>query len=107
MPMQKGDARGAGSTAAVAGTHQPGGRVAAADNGIARPTVSHRQSNMALMLQPANAPTPKARILVLDEDRIILQSLSQFLRREGYEVKTADAPEDALAGLEAGGVELL
>src|SRR5689334_858136 len=52
-------------------------------------------------------PTPKARILILDEDRIILQSLSQFLRREGYEVKTADAPEDAVAILESAGIELL
>src|SRR4051794_12085078 len=31
------------------------------------------------------------RIVILDEDRIMLQSLSQFLRREGYEVRTADA----------------
>src|SRR3954467_10633284 len=52
-------------------------------------------------------PTPKARILILDEDRIILQSLAQFLRREGYEVKTADAPEDAQAILESAGIELL
>ncbi len=42
------------------------------------------------MLQ-ANA-TPVARLLVLDEDRIILQSLSQFLRREGYDVRTSDDP---------------
>ena len=40
---------------------------------------------------------PKPRLLILDEDRIILQSLSQFLRREGYEVSTADRPDDALA----------
>src|SRR5215213_10779148 len=57
------------------------------------------------MLQPNTRD--KARLLILDEDRIILQSLSQFLRREGYEVRTADAPDDALAQLEAGGVELL
>ena len=35
------------------------------------------------MLQANTAP-PKSRLLILDEDRIILQSLSQFLRREGY-----------------------
>src|SRR3954464_15906239 len=56
-------------------------------------------------IQPSVAT--KARILVLDEDRIILQSLGQFLRREGYEVRTADSAEDALAQLEAGAVELL
>jgi DNA-binding NtrC family response regulator len=52
------------------------------------------------MLQ-ANTP-PKPRLLILDEDRIILQSLSQFLRREGYEVVTTDSAEDALAILEGG-----
>jgi DNA-binding NtrC family response regulator len=48
----------------------------------------------------SNTPA-KPRLLILDEDRIILQSLSQFLSREGYEVRTADAPDDALAQLEA------
>jgi DNA-binding NtrC family response regulator len=54
------------------------------------------------------AHTPaKPRLLILDEDRIILQSLSQFLSREGYEVKVADDPQDALAQLEASQFELL
>jgi two-component system response regulator AtoC len=54
------------------------------------------------------AHTPaKPRLLILDEDRIILQSLSQFLSREGYEVRTADDPQDGLAQLEAGQFELL
>ena len=57
------------------------------------------------MLQ-ANTPT-KPRLLILDEDRIILQSLSQFLRREGYDVRTSDDPESALAILENGQIELL
>src|SRR5438105_4970976 len=57
------------------------------------------------MLQ-ANTPS-KPRLLILDEDRIILQSLSQFLRREGYEVRTTDRVEDATAILEAGQAELL
>src|SRR4051812_36270135 len=52
------------------------------------------------------ATTIKPRLLVLDEDRIILQSLSQFLRREGYEVRTTDRPEDALSLMEAGQSEL-
>src|SRR6188768_4089147 len=54
----------------------------------------------------SNTPT-KPRVLVLDEDRIILQSLSQFLRREGYDVRTTDRPEEALSLMEAGQVELL
>jgi DNA-binding NtrC family response regulator len=49
----------------------------------------------------------KPRVLILDEDRIILQSLSQFLRREGYEVRSTDRPEDALSLMEAGQTELL
>src|SRR4051812_27408008 len=57
------------------------------------------------MIQP-NTPI-KPRLLVLDEDRIILQSLGQFLRREGYEVRTTDNPEDALSILESDQVELL
>ncbi len=57
------------------------------------------------MLQ-INTPD-KPRVLILDEDRIILQSLSQFLRREGYEVRTTDRPEEAVALMEAGRVELL
>jgi two-component system response regulator AtoC len=52
-------------------------------------------------------PPHKPRLLIMDEDRIILQSLSQFLRREGYDVKTTDRPADALAQLEAGQFELL
>jgi DNA-binding NtrC family response regulator len=52
-------------------------------------------------------PPHKPRLLILDEDRIILQSLSQFLRREGYEVKTTDRADDAIAQLEAGQFELL
>ncbi|HTL30251.1 MAG TPA: response regulator, partial [Tepidisphaeraceae bacterium] len=49
----------------------------------------------------------KPRLLILDEDRIILQSLSQFLNREGYDVRTTDNPVDAVAQLENGQIELL
>ena len=49
----------------------------------------------------------KSRVLILDEDRIMLQSLSQFLRREGYEVRTTDDPKHALTQLEDGQTELL
>src|SRR6202011_331869 len=40
-------------------------------------------------------------------DRIILQSLAQFLRREGYEVRTTDRAEEALSMMEAGQAEVL
>jgi len=58
-----------------------------------------------MMLQSNTATKP--RLLILDEDRIILQSLSQFLRREGYEVKTTDTPQTALSTLESGQIDLL
>jgi len=57
------------------------------------------------MLQPNTVHKP--RLMILDEDRIIVQSLSQFLSREGYDVRTSDSPEDALAQMETGQVELL
>ena len=50
---------------------------------------------------------PKPRLLILDEDRIILQSLGQFLRREGYEVRTTDSPDEASALMEAEQVDVL
>src|SRR5436309_4014264 len=49
----------------------------------------------------------KPRLLILDEDRIILQSLSHILRREGYEVRTTDRSEDVTGILESGQTELL
>src|SRR5258706_3699275 len=49
----------------------------------------------------------KPRLLILDEDRIILQSLSQFLSREGYEVRTADDAGDAVGILEGSQIEVL
>lgn len=54
------------------------------------------------------ASTPhKPRILILDEDRIILQSLAQFLSREGYDVRGCDRPEDAFSIMENGQIEVL
>ena len=58
-----------------------------------------------MMLQ-SNTPH-KPRLLIMDEDRIILQSLCQFLRREGYDVRTCDTGADAFNTLEGHPVELL
>jgi DNA-binding NtrC family response regulator len=49
----------------------------------------------------------RPRLLILDEDRIMLQSLSQFLSREGYEIRATDAADEAMSILEAGQTELL
>ena len=43
----------------------------------------NRTNNVSLSIGTAHKP----RLLILDEDRIILQSLAQFLRREGYAVQ--------------------
>ena len=57
------------------------------------------------MLQQNTAHKP--RLLILDEDRIILQSLSQFLSREGYDVRTTDDPNAAMGVIESSHIELL
>lgn len=49
----------------------------------------------------------KPRLLLVDDDRLLLQSLSMFLRREGYEVFTCDRGEDVFAELERRGAEVL
>ncbi len=59
-----------------------------------------------MMLQ-SNMPLVKPRLLVLDEDRIMLQSLCQFLRREGYEVRATDRAEEAMGVLETHQTDLL
>ena len=50
---------------------------------------------------------PPNRVLVVDDDRIILESLCEFLRLEHYEVETAAAFAPALQILERGGVDLI
>ncbi|MGF1634236.1 MAG: sigma-54-dependent transcriptional regulator [Phycisphaerae bacterium] len=47
------------------------------------------------------------RILILDDDRILAESLGQFLRREGYEVELTDEAAAAMKRLADGGFELL
>jgi DNA-binding NtrC family response regulator len=60
------------------------------------------------MLQDNTLQTShKARLLILDEDRILLASLAQFLRREGYGVRTTDSPEEAVGILESGAIDVL
>jgi DNA-binding NtrC family response regulator len=82
--------------------------------------VSRKQRKMPMlrMMNIAELASPKSNVMqaddvrkphvfILDEDRIMLQSLSQFLRREGYEVRTSDDREEAFNHMEQGQVELL
>jgi two-component system response regulator HydG len=48
--------------------------------------------------QPATAPEKKARVLVVDDDKIVLRAASEILSREGYSVVAMD---DAVEGLAA------
>ncbi len=50
---------------------------------------------------------PSARIVVVDDDRIIVESLREFLRLEGYEVEAAVCFAEAVRELERGLVDLV
>ena len=56
-------------------------------------------------MSPKDDPT--ARILVVDDDRIILESLAEFLRLEGYDVDTAVSFAAAMQVLDRDAVELI
>ncbi len=49
----------------------------------------------------------RARILIVDDDRIILESLAEFLRLEGYEVITAGRVDEAMRANDSDPVELI
>ncbi|MFB3891622.1 MAG: sigma-54-dependent transcriptional regulator [Phycisphaerae bacterium] len=85
-----------------------------ADNGLQRgmgvPSAGTRgQDAPATHGQDARAtpPRPKARILLVDDDQIILDSLSGFLSLEGYEVTTAQSAQRAIDHLEAARYDLV
>ena len=46
-------------------------------------------------------PAPKAHVLIVDDDRIILESLGELLSLEGYDARTATSLADGLHALEA------
>ncbi len=52
-------------------------------------------------------PEPRARILVVDDERSMQEFLEIFLRREGYDVVTAGDVDSALAHLEADEIDLV
>lgn len=63
--------------------------------------------NRAIPSVPPSETTQRTRVVILDEDRIMLQSLAQFLAREGYEVRTADNADEALSVMESWCADLL
>ncbi len=58
------------------------------------------------MTQTANNQAP-VRVLVVDDDRIILDSLGEFLGLEGYEVERATSYAEATQALERRGVDVV
>ena len=54
-------------------------------------------------------PTPnvKTRLLIVDDDRIILDSLAELLRLDGYEVDTACSLKDAVQAIDRSPYELI
>ncbi|MFQ5413956.1 MAG: sigma-54-dependent transcriptional regulator [Phycisphaerae bacterium] len=52
-------------------------------------------------------PHPSAHILIVDDDHIILDSLAEFLRLEGYDVDTADSLQGAVRAMERRSFDLL
>jgi EAL domain-containing protein (putative c-di-GMP-specific phosphodiesterase class I) len=46
-------------------------------------------------------------VLLVDDDPAVLASYARVLRRDGYQVATADSPEAAAAALRAGGVDVV
>ncbi|MEO5897936.1 MAG: sigma-54 dependent transcriptional regulator [Vicinamibacterales bacterium] len=58
-------------------------------------------------LQPSAAKAPLGRVLVVDDELSIRQMLSFALRREGYEVSTAENGRAALEMLEEADVDVL
>ncbi|HXG55705.1 MAG TPA: sigma-54 dependent transcriptional regulator, partial [Vicinamibacterales bacterium] len=57
--------------------------------------------------QPPAAHTPRGRILVVDDELSIRQMLSFALKREGYDVSTAENAKVALVALEGSDVDVL
>jgi len=50
----------------------------------------------------ADAATPKAHLLLVDDDRLILATVASSLRHAGYRVSTAESAHDAEAFLASG-----
>jgi CheY-like chemotaxis protein len=47
------------------------------------------------------------RILVVDDDEMVLMALEELLKPEGYQVQTVSSGTEALQKLEEGGYDLL
>src|SRR5438874_4873261 len=60
---------------------------------------THVQEARRRIAPAGKLATLRERVLVVDDDRIILDSLGEFLQLEGYDVDTASDSQSALAAL--------
>jgi signal transduction histidine kinase len=82
----------AGSTSAVLNSLQPGAtrtHIHSSDGPTSTSTDPHWESNAAV----------KKRVLLIEDDRVIRESLAGLLEEEGYEVSSAENGQDALRRL--------
>src|SRR5262249_5337703 len=76
------------------------GRTAGASEELAKMPSTRTPEMRARSVPPvAKATAVRERVLVVDDDRIILDSLGEFLKLEGYDVDTASETPTALAAL--------
>ena len=67
--------------------------------------ISHRSLRIILLRNPwstVQEPNPKSNqnVLVIDDDKIVLQILAKILRKEGYSVDTSETGHEALEKLQ-------
>lgn len=67
---------------------------------------SHRASNRRLGLR-TEADTAAPVVLIVDDEVRILNAMRRALRREGYEILTAEGPYEALALIEDRQIDLV
>ena len=48
-----------------------------------------------------SAPDPRARVLIVDDDRIVASSIAELLAGDGFLTTTAGSAEGAIAAIEA------
>jgi AmiR/NasT family two-component response regulator/two-component sensor histidine kinase len=72
-------------------------------DGAPRQCDGTQRNNDGVCMSPEAAPRFGRRLLLVDDDRLVLSTLSQGLRGVGYEVDTAESAEDADAWLAGGG----
>ncbi len=67
------------------------------------PSPATELGGITVSSQPLASPLPLAKILVIDDEEIVAQTMSLMLKAEGFEVAIARSGEEGLVMLRAGG----